>query len=91
MTRRDFLGRTLASAALLAIPGFVSWLISQKPPPKTLSKTAENGFSLLRDARWWKSACAGVQCLLCPFEYFLPELGNFAVHAGTRARDDHAA
>lgn len=74
-TRRAFLGQALRAAGLLAVPGAASWLLSRYPPPTTFLASAQRANPLLRQARWWKTACAGVQCTLCPFECFLPE-GN---------------
>jgi len=60
-------------AGLLAIPTVTAWLITKFPPPETFRAAATRHLPLLRPARWWKTACAGVQCVLCPFECFLPE------------------
>lgn len=57
----------------MALPGAVSWLITKFPPPTTFRQAARSAMPLLHEARWWKSACAGVQCVLCPFRCFLPE------------------
>jgi pyruvate formate lyase activating enzyme len=73
ITRRQFLLKTLQATGLLAIPGAFSWFATKFPPPDTFSKLVSARNSLIKEARWWRSACAGVQCLLCPFECFLPE------------------
>lgn len=58
---------------LLAVPIATAWGILRFPPPGTFRQKAASANPLMRKARWWKSACAGVQCTLCPFECFLPE------------------
>ena len=73
ISRREFLGRSLRIAGALAVPGTVSWLIARVPPPGTFRDAVANAAPHLRDAQWWKTACAGVQCVLCPFQCFLPE------------------
>ena len=73
ISRRELLLQALRAAGLLAVPGMASWLIARFPPPGTLRGAAEKSLPLLHQARWWKTACAGVQCTLCPFECFLPE------------------
>lgn len=73
LTRRAFLGQALRAAGLLTVPGMVSWLITKYPPPTTFSQTLTKISPRLHPARWWKTACAGVQCTLCPFQCFLPE------------------
>ena len=57
----------------MVIPGAVSWLIMKAPPPSTFRGAAQAANPRLRPARWWRTACAGVQCVLCPYECFLPE------------------
>ncbi|HNV85785.1 MAG TPA: AmmeMemoRadiSam system radical SAM enzyme [Candidatus Omnitrophota bacterium] len=77
ITRLEFLKKAAAiTGAVIAGPalsGTVSSLISLYPPPKTLSRLPGETNPLLREALWWESACAGVQCTLCPFRCFLPE------------------
>lgn len=79
ISRREFLIQSLrlagATTGLLAVPGAVSWLLAHSPPPRTFRNAAQAANPLLHPARWWKTACAGVQCTLCPFQCFLPE-GN---------------
>lgn len=76
ISRRGFLAQSLrlvGAAAVLAVPSGAAWLLCRYPPPGTLRKVADASNPLMRQARWWKTACAGVQCTLCPFECFLPE------------------
>lgn len=73
MTRREFLKEALQVGGLLAVPGAISWLIAHQPPPGTFRAMTASANPLVREARWWKTACAGVQCTLCPFQCFLPE------------------
>ena len=73
ISRRELLLQALRAAGLLAVPGAAAWLIARVPPPTTVRQAATRSLPLLREARWWKTACAGVQCTLCPFECFLPE------------------
>ncbi len=54
------------------VSGLFSSAVSFFPPPKTF-KDSPNANPGVREAKWWKSACAGVQCTLCPFDCFLPE------------------
>lgn len=75
LTRREWLLQSLRFAGLLAVPGAAAWLMSRVPPPSTFRHLATAAAPRLREARWWKTACAGVQCTLCPFQCFLPE-GN---------------
>ncbi|MFH1406928.1 MAG: AmmeMemoRadiSam system radical SAM enzyme [Candidatus Omnitrophota bacterium] len=51
----------------------ISGLISLFPPPKTFSRVIPIDKDYLKEALWWKTACNGVQCVLCPFRCFLPE------------------
>lgn len=75
--RRTFLKKlAVILGGLTAGPGFSSFfssLISFSPPPSTFRKLAPLSNPALKEAFWWKSACAGVQCMLCPFRCFLPE------------------
>ena len=73
MTGGEFLKEALQVAGLLAVPGVISWLIAHRPPPGTFRAMTASANPFVREARWWKTACAGVQCTLCPFECFLPE------------------
>src|SRR3989338_6436363 len=73
ISRRELLLQALRATGLLAVPGAAAWLIARVPPPTTMRQAATRSMPLLRQARWWKTACAGVQCTLCPFECFLPE------------------
>ena len=73
ISRRELLLQASRAAGLLAVPGAAAWLIARVPPPTTVRQAATRSLPLLREARWWKTACAGVQCTLCPFECFLPE------------------
>ncbi len=73
LTRRQFLLRALGVAGGVAVPGAVAWLITRLPPPGTFRHATTTTLPGLREARWWKTACAGVQCTLCPYECFLPE------------------
>jgi pyruvate formate lyase activating enzyme len=75
ITRRELLLQSLRLAGLMAVPGAAAWLMSRVPPPSTFRRLATEASPRLREARWWKTACAGVQCTLCPFQCFLPE-GN---------------
>ncbi len=90
ISRRKFLGRVFGCAALLSVPGAASWLIGRFPPPQTALPFSPEDPSSARDARWWKSACAGVQCTLCPFECFLPEgmrgICNVRMNVGGRLK-----
>lgn len=90
ISRRNFLAQALRVGGLLAIPGAVSWFISRFPPPATFRQYAQKNLPLLHPARWWKSACAGVQCTLCPFECFLPEgirgICNVRMNVGGRLK-----
>lgn len=77
ITRQEFLKKaavvTGAVVAGPALSGTLSSLISLFPPPGTLKELPGLTNPLVREALWWKSACAGVQCTLCPFQCFLPE------------------
>ncbi len=77
MTRGDFLKKAgLVTGAVVfgpALSGTLASLISVSNPPRTVEKLTSFKNPLLREARWWKTACAGVQCTLCPFNCFLPE------------------
>ncbi len=77
MTRREFLSQalrlTIVTGGALIGPGLGSWLMATAPPPGTFRRSAKRAQPFLREARWWKTACAGVQCTLCPFQCFLPE------------------
>lgn len=74
-TRKDFLLGTGAVLALAAggASALAAALLARLRPPRTFLKLfpADNPF--VREAKYWKTACAGVQCTLCPFECFLPE------------------
>ncbi|MCB4755802.1 MAG: AmmeMemoRadiSam system radical SAM enzyme [Elusimicrobia bacterium] len=50
-----------------------AWLISRTPPPATFSSLLSVSNPSVKEARYWHTVCAGVQCHLCPFECFLPE------------------
>lgn len=92
ITRREFLKKTglLAGAGLIgpALSGVFSSVIPFAPPPDTLKDLASRANPALREALHWKSACAGVQCTLCPFNCFLPEgirgLCNVRINTGGR-------
>lgn len=76
VSRRAFLAQSLrlaGAAAALAVPSGAVWLLARHPPPGALRTIADAANPRMRQARWWKTACAGVQCVLCPFECFLPE------------------
>ena len=76
-SRRAFLKQSVrvggVVGGLLAVPSSVAWLLAKWPPPSTFRGLTERANPLIHPARWWHSACAGVQCVLCPFECFLPE------------------
>lgn len=76
LTRRQVLSSGLWLALAAAAGGsaaLVSWLIGRRRPPGTFGLLFPPDNPHLREARYWRSACAGVQCTLCPFECFLPE------------------
>lgn len=76
LSRRDFLARSLAVTLGLASGGaaaLAAWLLHRRPPPRTFRGLSRADNPHLREARYWRTACAGVQCTLCPFECFLPE------------------
>ena len=76
-SRKEFLKKVgLVTGAVIAGPavaGIFSSLTSFFPPPGTLRNLSPAGGSRFKEALWWKTACAGVQCTLCPFNCFLPE------------------
>ncbi|MBI5209931.1 MAG: AmmeMemoRadiSam system radical SAM enzyme [Elusimicrobia bacterium] len=76
LTRRDLLRRAAGASLGLACAGAASaaaWLTGKAPPPGTLTTLWPPDHPDAKQALFWKSACAGVQCLLCPFNCFLPE------------------
>src|SRR3989338_2861666 len=77
ISRKKFLKKAgLVTGAVIAGPavaGVFSSLTSFFPPPGTLRNLFPAAGSRFKEALWWKTACAGVQCVLCPFNCFLPE------------------
>ncbi|MDD5044485.1 MAG: AmmeMemoRadiSam system radical SAM enzyme [Candidatus Omnitrophica bacterium] len=63
----------LILVCLLILAVFLSLGISWIKPPHTLNKIFKINENYIRPARWWHSACTGVQCFLCPFNCYLPE------------------
>ncbi|MFA6028237.1 MAG: AmmeMemoRadiSam system radical SAM enzyme [Elusimicrobiota bacterium] len=51
-------------------------LVSRLPPPATFARLASAENPWVREARFWRPVCNGVQCGLCPFKCFLPEGGR---------------
>ena len=75
-TRREFLARGLYAALAAGSGGaaaLAGWLMHHRRVPRTFSRLLPANNPYVREARYWKTACAGVQCTLCPFECFLPE------------------
>lgn len=62
----------LAALAVLASLGAAA-LLSRFPPPATFSKLFPVDNPSVAEAAFWRPACNGVVCKLCPFECFLPE------------------
>ncbi len=77
LTRREFMKKAglVAGAAVTGsvLASVFSSINSFFPAPKTLKNLAPSTNPLLREALYWKTACNGVQCTLCPFRCFLPE------------------
>lgn len=77
LTRREFLFGSIHLGVLVlgaeSLAGMAAWLIAKSPPPKTFSTLLPVDNPHVKEAKWWKVSCAGVQCLLCPFKCFLPE------------------
>lgn len=77
ITRKEFLKRAaLVAGAVMAGPvggGGLAAFMGKFAPPGSMKEVAVKANPLLKDALWWKTACAGVQCTLCPFNCFLPE------------------
>jgi len=92
ISRKEFLKKAaFVAGGVLAGPigaGGLAAFLARMPPPGTMKSAALKANPLLREALWWKTACAGVQCTLCPFECFLPEgmrgLCNVRINAGGR-------
>lgn len=61
----------LCIIVLLAV--LVSLGISFLKPPQAFNKIFKIDEKYIKEASWWRSSCAGVQCGLCPFKCFLPE------------------
>ena len=72
MTLRGF-GRSFLALGTLAAALAASALIAGHAPPRTLSAFVSVRNSAVQEAAWWRQACNGVQCTLCPFGCFLPE------------------
>ena len=79
VSRRRFLsgvGGVLAAASPVgvgALSAGAAWAIHRHRPPGTVSELLPASNPFVREALFWRPACAGVQCTLCPFECFLPE------------------
>ncbi|MBI4677627.1 MAG: AmmeMemoRadiSam system radical SAM enzyme [Elusimicrobia bacterium] len=83
LTRRQLLGRAIGAASGLAAAGaaagaagWAAWLVRKRRPPRTFGDPAPPANPHVREAAYWKTACLGVQCELCPFQCFLPEGGR---------------
>ncbi|MBI2193636.1 MAG: AmmeMemoRadiSam system radical SAM enzyme [Planctomycetes bacterium] len=79
MDRRRFLtvaGNAFAAlspaAALLLAAGGSRW-VGRSRSFRTQAHVSPSANPFVQEAQFWQSACAGVQCTLCPFECFLPE------------------
>ncbi len=59
----------LAAAAALA----ASALVAFYPPPATFASLYPPKSEYVRDGRFARAVCNGVQCRLCPYDCFLPE------------------
>ncbi len=57
----------------LGMGASAAWFVAAFPPPETFSRWMAVQNPAVRDAQWWRTSCAGVQCTLCPWECFLPE------------------
>ncbi|MFH1848064.1 MAG: AmmeMemoRadiSam system radical SAM enzyme [Candidatus Omnitrophota bacterium] len=64
-------GMILTITAAAGITAAVA--ISLFPPPETAGSVFPLNKRYINEAMWWRPACNGVQCSLCPFECFLPE------------------
>ena len=76
LTRRQFLGRGLGWGLALATASLgplAAWFMHRFKPPRTFSSLFPFKNPYVREARYWRTSCAGVQCTLCPFQCFLPE------------------
>ncbi|MFA6317690.1 MAG: AmmeMemoRadiSam system radical SAM enzyme [Elusimicrobiota bacterium] len=76
LTRRQLLTAAVGTASGLAAAGaagWAAWLASRHRPPGTFAGLFPPANPHVREAAFWKTACQGVQCELCPFECFLPE------------------
>lgn len=78
LTRKQMLGRAIGIVGGLAAAGAAGWaarLAARRRPPGTFTELFPAANPHVRQASYWKPACLGVQCELCPFRCFLPE-GN---------------
>ncbi|MEK7287144.1 MAG: AmmeMemoRadiSam system radical SAM enzyme [Elusimicrobiota bacterium] len=77
ISRREFLLKSLplagaaVGANVLAVAA--GWAMHRWKVPRLFSSLWPADNPYVREARWWRVACAGVQCTLCPFQCFLPE------------------
>lgn len=76
-SRREFLiqigklGLVASATSFFALGA--ATVVSLFPPPRTLRRFFPAKEAHIRQAQWWRTVCAGVQCTLCPFYCFLPE------------------
>jgi len=71
-----FLDKVFVGACALVVAGAAvaaAWAIAAYPPPETFAKLTAVRNPSVREAQWWRTSCAGVQCTLCPWKCFLPE------------------
>lgn len=75
-TRRKLLTQgpwVLLAASSAASAAIAAWAAGRWRPPKTIQSLFPVDNPFLRPALYWRPACDGVQCTLCPIGCFLPE------------------
>lgn len=58
---------------MIGAAGGAAWVVTAFPPPATFAVLTKVDNPAVRQAMWWRTMCAGVQCTLCPWKCFLPE------------------
>ncbi len=73
LRQRPFLFTIALAAIPLALAVWSAWAIVRFAPPHSFSDLLPVSNPQVAPASYWRSACAGVQCTLCPWRCFLPE------------------